>query len=116
MNINEITLGQIKELQSIAFESVANQAESFFQPGKAYFLRTITYHYVGKLVGFDRNNKELIFENVSWIADDGRFNEAMSGGTFSEIEPYHCKSKVLINRETVIDAVEWIHKLPESTK
>ncbi len=120
MNINELTLGQLKEIQAMTNfgtnKSATEQNKSFFVIGQKYFIRTVTFHYCGVLEGFDNNGLELIFKNVSWIADDGRFTDAMLSGTFKEVEMYKSNSEVLVNRGTIVDAVVWTHELPKEQK
>ena len=82
----------------------------FFEIGKWYFIRTVTHHQVGELVGFDRDGKELIFKNASWVADDGRFGDMWKKGTFAEYEPFPPGLPILVNRESIIDAGEWTHQ------
>lgn len=88
---------------------------SFFTPGKNYFIRTVTHHHCGTFVG-DTKQGEIVLKNASWIADDGRFTQALDGGVFSEVEVFPKDSSVLINRTAIIDAVEWIHPVPEKQK
>ena len=53
--------------------------------GKKLFLRTVTYHILGKVervIG-----KLLCLSNASWVADSGRFMNAIKQGTLDEVEP-----------------------------
>lgn len=83
-------------------------AVNFWKVGDCYFVRTVTMYCVGKLLEF--SDKELLFENASWIADCGRFNEALKTGSLDEVEPFI--NPVLVNREAIIDATVWGHSLP----
>ena len=76
----------------------------FYSVGKAYFIRTATYHQVGLLTAMTET--ELILTRASWIADSGRFTQAIADGTYSEVEPWPAPSAVLVNRAAVIDAVQ----------
>ncbi len=82
------------------------------QVGKNYFIRTFSFHYVGKLVAINENN--LILENASWVADSGRFSEALANGTLSETEKY--VNDVVLFRNSLLDATEWQHELPLVSK
>lgn len=84
----------------------------FLQVGKNYFIRTFSFHYVGKLVAINENN--LILENASWVADSGRFGEALANGTLSETEKY--VNDVVLFRNSLLDATEWQHGLPKVSK
>ena len=86
--------------------------QSAFVIGNKYFIRTATYHVVGKLVNIYKN--ELVLSNASWIADSGRFNAALVSGNFEEIEPF--VNDVIVSRGGIIDATEWTHELPSKVK
>ena len=85
--------------------------ESIFEVGKAYFFRTVTYHLVGKVTKQVGNFLEL--EDASWVADSGRFMNAIKEGTLSEVEPVGI---AYINVESITDAFPWIHVLPKEQK
>jgi hypothetical protein len=81
-----------------------------FEIGKCYLIRTVTYFQLGRLIGFGNRNQELILENASWIADTGRFTQAMQTGDFLEVEMFH--GKVIVNRGAIVDASEWGGRFP----
>lgn len=87
-------------------------SETMWQTGKSYFIRTVTMHLVGKLESI--NDKELLLSKASWIADSGRFSQALNTGELNEIEPF--KSDVIVNRNSIIDATLWTHELPDGVK
>lgn len=70
--------------------------------GANYFIRTITHHYTGKLVAV--YDTELVLVDAAWIADDGRFAQAMTGGDFAEVEPWPDGIEVIIGRGAILDA------------
>lgn len=80
--------------------------------GKSYFIRTVTMHLIGKLEVV--NSTELLLKNAVWVADSGRFHDALKKGTLSEVEPF--VTDVIVNRTSIIDACEWIHDLPKEQK
>ena len=84
-----------------------------YQLGANYFIRTLTYHYTGRLV--DITPLELILENVAWIADSGRFTQALLNCDFSEVEMYPINAKVILGRGCIVDAVQ-INTLPTAQK
>lgn len=86
--------------------------DSHWQVGKNYFIRTVTMHSVGKLEKV--TDKELVLSSASWIADSGRFHDALKTGEFSEIEPF--VEDVIINRSAIIDATAFNHDLPVCQK
>ena len=85
---------------------------SAFVIGKKYFIRTATYHVLGKLEYI--YPKEFVLSSASWIADSGRFNAALVSGEFQEIEPF--VNNVIVSRGGIIDATEWTHELPLKVK
>ena len=79
--------------------------------GSKFFFRTVTYHLVGevkKIVG-----RFAYLKNASWIADSGRFMNAIKDGTLSEVEPV---GDAFINVDTVVDFFPWKHPLPKDQK
>lgn len=80
--------------------------------GECYFVRTVTMHLVGRLI--EIYDKELVFEDASWVADSGRFHDALKNGSLSEVEPF--LNDVILGRDTVIDSTVWTHSLPREQK
>ena len=112
MNIDDLTLGQIKQLRGIFGEGKCDDGHPF-EIGEPYFIRTVTYHLTGTLVRVTA--QELVIEHAAWIADDGRFMQAMEKGEFKEVEPYP-DSQVIVGRGSIIDAIKVQFKLPRSQK
>jgi len=84
--------------------------------GQKLFIRTVTYHAVGKVV---RRAKELgprfiEMEGASWVADSGRFTQAIEDGTLAEVEPI--RARFYVNLDTAVDVIEWKHPLPTEQK
>jgi hypothetical protein len=48
MDINELTVGQLKEIQGLCGASKAG-SEYPYKLGQAYPIRTVTHHYIGVL-------------------------------------------------------------------
>lgn len=80
-----------------------------YRVGEKYFIRTVTHHYTGELVAvFDG---ELVLKDAAWIADSGRFADALKSGNLSEVEPFP-QGEVVIGRGAIVDASIWNHTLP----
>ena len=78
--------------------------------GKFYF-RTVTYHSVGevkKIVG-----RFVFLKTASWVADSGRFMNAIKDGELAEVEPV---GDAFLNLDTVVDFFPWKHTLPTKQK
>jgi hypothetical protein len=82
-----------------------------FELGKAYFIRTVSYHLTGRLVAID--GQFLILEQAAWIADSGRFTQALRDGKLDEVEPV---GTAIVNNQSIVDAFPWHHALPEVQK
>lgn len=80
--------------------------------GRNVFVRTVTFHYTGKLRAVYAH--ELVLDQAAWIADSGRFADALKNGSLNEVEPY--PDQVIINRDTVTDICLWPTKLPRDQK
>lgn len=105
----EITLKDLKEL----FENKEQKTGFEHLLGKNVFIRTVTHHYTGKCEAI--GTKAMLLSSVAWIADDGRFNEAIKNSEFSEVEPYPDGLIVSIGLGAIIDACS-IFKLPREVK
>lgn len=80
--------------------------------GACVFIRTISMYYTGRVVELDADS--VILEDAAWIADTGRFSNALKTGVLGEVEPYH--APVCVNRAHVLDVTTWGHSLPREVK
>lgn len=110
MNINDLTIGQAKELVEVFSQKAAS--DSAWEVGKIYLIRTVTMTNTGRLVAV--TDQELVLEDAAWIADVGRFSDALKSLSFGEVEPFP-DGNVIIGRGAVIDAV-LIHDVQRSKK
>lgn len=110
MNIDDLTIKEAKELANLFGKT--KSTEQPYKLGENYLLRTVTMIIVGKLqwVG----EQELLLSDASWIADTGRFHDALKKGTLNEVEPF--VDDVIVGRSTIIDGTKWAHKLPKEQK
>lgn len=91
---------------------MASKVKSPLRVGAAVFIRTVTMHYTGRIVALTAS--EILLEEAAWIADSGRFSEAISTGTLNEVEPF--RGPVAVSRAALVDVTEWQHALPRVTK
>lgn len=101
----ELIKGQLGEEEKID----VNEIKDFV--GKKWFIRTVTYHLTGeveKIVG-----NFLMLKNAAWIADSGRFMQAIKEGKLNEVEPV---GQAMVNLNSIIDMFPWKHKLPNEQK
>jgi len=104
MKIDDMTIGEAKELANMFNKCEAEKVDfNPFTIGDTWFIRTVTMHLVGevKFVG----QQELVLKGgtVMWIADSGRFTDAISKGSFSETEVYGDQD-VIVGRGAIVDA------------
>lgn len=113
MNINELTIGQAKELASL-FGAGGGTKRLPISPGEKLFIMTITAHFTGLVTAVSEDEIEL--DEAAWIADDGRFADAMKTGEFKEVEPFQTGTKVVLNRATFLAVRRLTTDLPRSQK
>ena len=111
MKIEDMKLGDVLKLADQF--GAKNSDDSHWEIGENYFIRTVTHHLTGRL--FSVTPSELVLVDAAWIADDGRFNEALRTGKLNEVEPFPA-GRVIVGRGSLIDACIWSHDLPRAAK
>ena len=109
IEISEETYGKIKDQLTQDEVQQIDQLDDLV--GKAFLLRTVTYHLTGRVVG--RIGNLLHLSDAAWIADSGRFMQAIKEGKLSEVEPV---GEAWINLSAVTDFFPWRHPLPREQK
>lgn len=79
--------------------------------GKKIFIRAIPFHWVGRVKGILGDFLEL--EEASWVADSGRFMQAIKNGALKEVEPV---GHAFVNIKAICDFILWNHELPKEQK
>lgn len=105
----EITLQDILTLARSS--SDADRLGGLSLVGRAFFFRTVTYHIVGRVE--ERHGGIVKLADAAWIADSGRFAQAISDGMLSEVEPV---GVAYVNLDSVTDFYPWNHALPLGQK
>lgn len=115
MKIDDLTVGEAKQLVALFTPSVTVGSVSVpaalleandpgpWEIGKIYLIRTVTMIDTGRLVAVSQ--QELVLEDAAWIADTGRFADALKKAEFGEVEPFP-DGRVIVGRGSVIDAVQ----------
>lgn len=109
IEISDETFEKLKDQLTADEQREVNSYEDLI--GGKYYFRTVTYHQVGevkKIVG-----RFAYLKNASWIADSGRFMNAIKEGTLDEVEPV---GDCFVSLDTVVDFFPWKHKLPTEQK
>ncbi len=115
----EELLKELKELEDLETK-VKSKKDSLkyeklqlpFKVGDAYFIRTVTYFATGRVKAIV--GQFLVLDEAAWIADTGRFREAIMKGLLSEVEPVDVD--MFVNVNSITDAFVWTHKLPREQK
>jgi len=110
---------KIDEVEYVKKDNITPQPTIVFQGdsspwviGANYLIRTVTMIDTGTLVAVTQY--ELVLTNAAWIADTGRFTQALEKCEFNEVEPFP-EGMVIVGRGAVIDAVK-IKEAPRKQK
>ena len=110
MNIDKLTIGEVKTLRGM-FQA-DNMDATPYTVGDKVLIRTVTMTQTGRIIKVTPG--ELVLEDAAWIADTGRFSEALKTGKLNEVEP--ADGLVIISRGAIVDVYEWNHELPREVK
>ena len=80
--------------------------------GEQVFIRTVTHYYTGRITAMEGG--WIALDDAAWIADTGRFHQALESGSLNEVEPFPGGCAVAVG--SVVDCTPWPHSLPRSTK
>lgn len=116
MNIEDLTLKQIREIQSMTMGAIQSPDKviSKYPVGKNVIVRTVTMIYTGKLQAV--TDTDLVLVDCSWIPETERFMQFVENGAVKECEPYPEGLPVFINRGALLDMCELKKDLPRSQK
>lgn len=109
IEVSDETYERIKE--QLGSESFKDLTEIDDLIGECWFIRTVTYHLVGKVT--KRIGHFIEMKDASWVADSGRFMNAIKDGELKEVEPV---GRTIINLDAITDMFPWSHKLPKDQK
>lgn len=117
MNIEELTLKQIREIQDLSvgvIPQATTKPQTAYPVGKNVIVRTVTMIYTGKLEQVTET--DLVLVSCSWIPETERFMQFVADGMVRECEPYPEGLPVYINRGALLDMCELKKDLPRSQK
>ena len=75
--------------------------------GHKFYIRTVTYHMTGRIINII--GTFLVMEDSAWVAESGRFMQAIKDGVLNEVEP---SGPAFINIDSITDMFPWVHDLP----
>ena len=108
IEISEETFERLKDQLGDDCKEIASLDDMV---GEKFYFRTVTYHLTGRVKRVMGQILEL--ENAAWIADSGRFMNAIKEGKLNEVEPV---GRAYINIASTTDFFPWKHELPEQQK
>lgn len=100
--ITKISKGKVKIVDGKALP---------FEIGGKYLIRTVTYFATGEVESI--KGGFLVLKDAAWVADTGRFRDAIATGALSEVEPVET---MILNTAAITDAFPWQHALPREQK
>ncbi len=109
-NLDNMTIKEAKELAAL-FGGASSKTNPY-KIGENYLIRTVTMIALGKLESV--HDSELVLSSASWVADTGRFYDALKSGKLNEVEPF--VNDVIVGRGSLVDATIWTHSLPKDQK
>lgn len=101
-----LKIDEVEYVRKDALEPMQPVLEGDFVPfdiGGVYLIRTVTMIDLGRVVA--ANHKWIVLEDAAWIADTGRFADALKKCQFNEVEPFP-DGRVIIGAGSVIDCVK----------
>ena len=104
----------IKDLKDLVSVQSGSKTLLPLEVGANYFISTVTKYYTGRLVRFDDTSLTIV--DASWIADTGRFADAIKSFNFSEVEPYPDGEEVIIPMQVGVDFFKSKSSLPRGQK
>ena len=110
IEVSDETLEKIKDQLDPPRE--IKMANTHSLVGRRWFFRTVTYHIIGEVTHI-ASGRFAVLKNASWVADSGRFTQAIKDGTLKEVEP---TGDHIVNLDTVTDFLPWNHPLPTVQK
>lgn len=87
-------------------------AEHVFKKGQNVLIRAVTFHYIGTIQDIDESFITLY--PACWLANSGRFGNALRTGELSEYE--EMPDGVLVKQSAIVDATPWRHDVPTGDK
>lgn len=107
----ELTLSDLRDL--IAPSTAPDAADPLDpSPGDQLIIRTVTMTLTGEVVACSPT--WIVLDSAAWIADSGRWADAIATGSLSEIEPMG--DGVRVARAAIVDVTPWQHDLPTVQK
>lgn len=114
MSIDNLTLGEIKQISTLLGGSQESDINAF-EVGKCYVIRTVTMINTGRVVAVGK--QEILLDEAAWVADTGRYHDFLkSPATMAkEVEPYPVGMRAGVGRGAICDFCQ-VLETPKSQK
>ena len=109
--IDELTIREAREIEAM-FGTDHDKVSHSLRVGDKVFIRTVTHYYTGQIKTI--TDSDIVLADAAWIADTGRFSDALKTGKLNEVEPF--PGSVIVCRSVIVDVCEWAHDLPREQK
>lgn len=86
IKIDEVEYVRKDSLQKETIKPVLDGDFIPWEIGAVYLIRTVTMIQVGRVVAASK--QWVMLEDAAWVADTGRFADALSKWQFNEVEPF----------------------------
>jgi len=100
--------GVLYKTESVPTETIKSLDDLI---GRSLLIRTVTYFMLGRVDaivdGF------MVLSTASWVADTGRFMQAIQNGTLNEVEPVGI---AYVQIASIVDMFPWVHSLHTAQK
>jgi hypothetical protein len=107
--VKDLSVSELFDLvKCLSNKTRENNCDHPYDVGSAYLIRTMTHYYTGRLRSVYQS--ELLLDDAAWIADTGRYADALVSGKLNEVEPI--VGPVVIGRGAIVDAVKWPNNIP----
>jgi hypothetical protein len=83
-----------------------------YKVGEKLFVQTVTSYWTGRVS--EVCGDFITLEDAAWIADTGRFSQAVNDGKLGEVEPVDVP--VRLNTGSFVNSAMWKHVLPREQK
>ena len=114
MNIEELTLKQLREIAAIVATPIPANHNWHPLVGKNVIVRTVTMTYTGRMGSV--TDTDFLLIDCSWIPNTERYMNFVATGAVKECEPYPDGMPVYINRGALLDVCELKASLPRNQK
>jgi len=111
MNIDSLTIGELKQLIALLGDSVQKQSHSL-KEGSKVLIRSVTHYYTGQIEAV--TDTDIVLTKAAWIASTKRWTDTLKTGELDEVEPF--PSSVTVMRAAMVDVSPWDHELPTEQK